>query len=283
MSGLEYHSYKQAYNNFYLACYAGAMDTFSTPGQAALVRPGITSPTEWQTRIDLAACYQLCALYGWDDGIYTHISAAVPGEPGRYLINPFGMRFNEVTASNLVKVDSDGNIDGQSPYTVNKSGFRLHAAVHKARPDAACVMHLHNLSGIAVGMQDTGLQPLSPYALRFYGELAYHDYEGIAMTEDEQERLVRNLGPRYAMLLRNHGSLTVGRTIPEAFVLMETLDRGCDVQLRAQAAMVPLRQPSEAMCLKAHAQLVGDGSPDGVLEWPSLLRRLDAAGSPYRT
>ena len=259
------------------------MDTLSTSGHAALVRPGTTSTAEWQTRVDLAACYQLCALYGWDDGIYTHISAAVPGEAGHYLINPFGMRFNEVKASNLVKVDSDGNIVGQSKYTVNQSGFRLHAAVHKARPNAACVMHLHNLAGIAVGMQETGLQPLSPYALRFYGELAYHDYEGIAMTEDEQERLVQDLGPRYAMLLRNHGSLTVGRTIPEAFVLMETLDRACEVQLRAQAAAVPLRQPSDAMCLKARMQLVGDGSPEGVLEWPPLLRRLDVASPQYRT
>lgn len=259
------------------------MDTLSTSGQAALVRPGTTSIAEWQTRVDLAACYQLCALYGWDDGIYTHISAAVPGEPGHYLINPFGMRFNEVKASNLVKVDSGGNIVGQSTYTVNQSGFRLHAAVHKARPEAACVMHLHNLAGIAVGMQKTGLQPLSPYALRFYGELAYHDYEGIAMTEDEQARLVHDLGSRYAMLLRNHGSLTVGRTIPEAFVLMETLDRACELQLRAQAAMVPLCHPPEAMCLRAHMQLVGDGAPEGVLEWPSLLRRLDAASPEYRT
>lgn len=259
------------------------MDRLSIPGQAALSRPGITTPAEWQTRVDLAACYQLCALYGWDDGIYTHISAAVPGEPGHYLINPFGMRFNEVKASNLVKIDRGGNVVGLSQYTVNQSGFRLHAAVHRARPDAACVMHLHNLAGIAVGMQETGLLPLSPYALRFYGELGYHDYDGIAMTEDEQRRLVQNLGRRCAMLLRNHGTLTVGRTIPEAFVLMETLDRACDVQLRAQAAVVPLRQPSEATCLKTHLQLVGDGAPEGALEWPSLLRRLDAASPQYRT
>jgi ribulose-5-phosphate 4-epimerase/fuculose-1-phosphate aldolase len=259
------------------------MDRLSTPGRAAFAGHGITSPAEWQTRVDLAACYQLCALYGWDDGIYTHISATVPGEPGHYLINPFGMRFNEVTASNLVKVDGGGNPVGPSQYTVNQSGFRLHAAVHGARPDAACVMHLHNLAGIAVGMQENGLQPLSPYALRFHGELGYHDYEGIAMTEDEQARLVDNLGACQAMLLRNHGSLVVGRTIPEAFVLMETLDRACEVQVRAQAAGVPLRQPSEAMCRKAHGQLVGDGSPEGVLEWPSLLRRLDAASPRYRT
>ncbi len=256
--------------NVHIACYAGVMDK-------------LPMTSEWQTRVDLAACYQLCALYGWADGIYTHISAAIPGEPGHYLINAFGMCFDEVTASNLVKVDGDGNVVGALPARVNQSGFRLHAAVHKARPDAACVMHLHNPSGIAVGMQQDGLLPLSPYALRFYGELAYHDYEGIAMTPDEQARLVRNLGARPAMLLRNHGSLTVGRTIPEAFVLMETLDRACDAQLRAQAAGVPLRQPAEAMCSTAHAQLVGDSSPEGALEWPSLLRRLDAASPKYRT
>ena len=250
-----------------VACYARVMDKLS----------------EWQTRVDLAACYQLCALYGWADGIYTHISAAVPGEPGHYLINAFGMCFDEVTASNLVKVDSAGNVVGALPAPINQSGFRLHAAVHAARPDAACVMHLHHMAGIAVGMQKDGLLPLSPYALRFYGELAYHDYEGIAMTPDEQARLVDNLGNRPAMLLRNHGSLTVGRTLPEAFVLMETLDRACAVQLRAQAAGVPLVHPSDAMCATAHAQLVGDGAPEGVLEWPSLLRRLDSASPRYRT
>jgi len=239
--------------------------------------------TEWQNRVDLAACYRLCALYGWDDGIYTHISAAVPGEPGHYLINAFGLRFDEVTASNLVKVDGAGNVVGAVPAPVNQSGFRLHAAVHKSRPDAACVMHLHHPAGIAVGMQEDGLLPLSPYALRFYGTLAYHDYEGIAMTPDEQARLVHDLGARPVMLMRNHGSLTVGRTIAEAFVLMETLDRACDVQLRAQAAGVPLRQPPDAICAKTHDQLLGDGAPEGVLEWPSLLRRLDAVSPTYRS
>jgi ribulose-5-phosphate 4-epimerase/fuculose-1-phosphate aldolase len=239
--------------------------------------------TEWQNRVDLAACYRLCALYGWDDGIYTHISAAVRGEPGHYLINAFGLRFDEVTASNLVKVDGAGNVVGAVPAPVNQSGFRLHAAVHKSRPDAACVMHLHHPAGIAVGMQEDGLLPLSPYALRFYGTLAYHDYEGIAMTPDEQARLVHDLGARPVMLMRNHGSLTVGRTIAEAFVLMETLDRACDVQLRAQAAGVPLRQPPDAICAKTHDQLLGDGAPEGVLEWPSLLRRLDAVSPTYRS
>lgn len=250
-----------------VVCYARVMDKLP----------------EWQTRVDLAACYRLCALYGWIDGIYTHISAAVPGEPGHYLINPFGMRFDEVTASNLVKVDGSGNAVGRLSAPVSQAGFRLHAAVHKARPDAACVMHLHNVAALAVGMQEKGLLPLSPYAMRFYGELAYHDYEGIEMMPEEQARLVHDLGDRPAMLLRNHGSLTVGRTIPEAFVLMETLDRACEVQLRAQAAGVPLVQPLDAMCATSHAQLVGDGAPEGALEWPSLLRRLDAVSPEYRT
>ncbi|SFU58230.1 class II aldolase/adducin family protein [Pseudoduganella namucuonensis] len=259
------------------------MDRLSTLGQRALAQPGITSQAEWQTRVELAACYQLCALYGWDDGIYTHISAAVPGEPGHYLINPFGFRFDEVRASNLVKVDGGGNIVCRSQHTINKAGFALHGAVHAARHDVACVMHLHNADGIAVGMQHAGLQPLSPYALRFYGELAYHDYEGLDMSVAEQERLVLTLAQRPAMLLRNHGTMTVGRTIAEAFVLMEILDKACAIQLRAQSAGTPLRQPSEAVCLKAHLELVGDGAPEGRLEWPALLRKLDKINPGYRT
>jgi ribulose-5-phosphate 4-epimerase/fuculose-1-phosphate aldolase len=259
------------------------MDRLSTPADAAIAPPGITSPAEWQTRIDLAACYQLCAQFGWDDGIYTHISAAVPGEPGHYLINPFGFRFDEIRASNLVKVDHDGNIVCSSQHSINKPGFALHGAVHAARPDAACVMHLHNANAIAVGMQGPGLQPLSPYALRFYGQLAYHDYEGLAMTPAEQARLTANLAQHPAMLLRSHGSLTIGRTIAEAFVLMQTLDQACKLQLLAQSACMPLRQPSEAVCIKAHRELVGDGAPEGRLEWPALLRQLDATHPIYRT
>ncbi|CAN7316273.1 class II aldolase/adducin family protein [Pseudoduganella sp. LjRoot289] len=259
------------------------MDRLSTLAQAAIAPPGISSPAEWQTRIDLAACYQLAARFGWDDGIYTHISAAVPGEPGHYLINPFGFRFDEVRASNLVKVDRNGNIVCRSQHTVNRAGFALHGAVHAARHDAACVMHLHNPNGIAVGMQKAGLQPLTPYALRFHGQLAYHDYEGLEMSPAEQARLTAGLGQRPAMLLRNHGSLTVGRTIAEAFVLMETLDKACQLQLLAQSACMPLRQPSEAVCLKAHLELVGDGAPEGRLEWPALLRKLDATNPSYRT
>lgn len=259
------------------------MDRLTTSGQAAFTPPGITSAAEWQTRIDLAACYRLCAQFGWDDGIYTHISAAVPGEAGHYLINPFGFRFDEIRASNLVKVDGAGNIVCRPQHQINQPGFALHGAVHAARPDAACVMHLHNPSAIAVGMQGPGLQPLTPYALRFHGQLAYHDYEGLAMTPAEQARLTAGLGQRPAMLLRNHGSLTIGRTIAEAFVLMQTLDQACRLQLLAQSACMPLRQPSEAVCERAHRELVGDGAPEGRIEWPALLRQLDAASPTYRT
>ncbi|NRR30349.1 class II aldolase/adducin family protein [Oxalobacteraceae bacterium] len=259
------------------------MDRLSTQGHAALIAPSPMQPAEWQARVELAACYRLVALHGWDDVIYTHISAAVPDEPGHYLINPFGLRFDEVCASNLVKVDQQGNIVCRSQHRINQPGFLLHGAVHAARHDIACVMHLHNPNAIAVGAQGQGLLPLSPHALRFYEQLAYHDYEGLEMTEQEQERLLERLGQYPAMLLRNHGSLVLGRTIAEAFVLMEALDKACDIQLRAQAGGAQLRMPSHEMCQKSHQQLLGDGSPEGKLEWPALLRKLDALSPTYRT
>ncbi|MES2349494.1 MAG: class II aldolase/adducin family protein [Pseudomonadota bacterium] len=238
---------------------------------------------EWQARVDLAACYHLCALHGWDDVIYTHISAAVPGEAGRYLINPFGLRFDEVCASNLVKVDGDGNPVDAALYDINRPGFALHAAVHGARHDIGCVMHLHNVNGIAVGAQREGLLPLSAHALRFYEQLAYHDYEGLEMSDAEQARLLERLGSRQAMLLRNHGTLVCGRTIAEAFVLMEALDKACAIQLKAQSGDGRLHIPPHETCLKTHQQLLGDGGPDGRLEWPALLRKLDKLSPNYRS
>src|SRR5471032_1537847 len=214
------------------------MDRLSTHGQQALATSkadNITSRAEWQARVELAACYQLCALQGWDDVIYTHISAAVPGEPGHFLINPFGLRFDEVRASNLVKVNNKGEIVCRSQHRINKPGFALHAAVHGARHDIACVMHLHNVNGIAVSAQGQGLLPLSAHALRFYEQIGYHDYEGLNLSADEQARLLERLGDYPAMLLRNHGTLVCGRTIAEAFVLMEALDKACAIQLKAQA------------------------------------------------
>lgn len=238
------------------------------------------SERERQTRVDLAACYRLCALNGWDDLIYTHISAAVPGEEGSFLINPFGDRFDEITASSLVKIDLQGRVIGKQAARINVTGFAIHAAVHAARSDAACVMHLHNANGIAVGMQEAGLLPLSQHSLRFYNRIGYHDYEGLALSPGEQSRLIEKLQDRPAMLLRNHGTLVVGRTVAEAFVLMDTLDKACAFQLKAQTGG-RLIMPSEEICEKTYRELVGDGSPKGELEWPALLRKLDLTSPGY--
>lgn len=237
---------------------------------------------EWRVRLDLAACYRLCALNGWDDLIYTHISVAVPGEEGHFLINPFGDRFDEICAANLVKIDLEGRIIGDQRQRVNVTGFAIHGAVHAARPDAACVMHLHNANGVAVGMQEEGLLPLSQHALRFYGQLAYHDYEGLALSASEQSRLLEHLGNCSAMLLRNHGTLVIGRTVAEAYVLMDTLDKACLFQLKAQAGNGKLARVPHEICVKTQRELTGDGSPEGALEWPALLRRLDMLMPSYR-
>ena len=237
---------------------------------------------EWQVRVDLAACYRLCALKAWDDLIYTHISAAVPGEAGHFLINPFGFRFDEITASNLVKIDLRGNIIGDQTSRVNVTGFAIHGAVHAARSDAMCVMHLHNENGVAVGMQQAGLLPLSQHALRFYDQIGYHDYEGLALSPLEQAHLIDHLGHYPAMLLRNHGTLVVGRSIAEAYVLMDTLDKACAFQLKAQCGGGPLSIPPPEVCAKTYLDLIGDGAPEGILEWPALLRMLDAPSPSYR-
>jgi len=240
------------------------------------------SDAERQVRIDLAACYRLCAVNGWDDLIYTHISAAVPGEPERFLINPFGWRFDEITASSLVKIDLQGRVIGNRDARVNVTGFAIHGAVHAARADAVCVMHLHNSNGIAVGMQEQGLLPLSQHALRFYNRIGYHDYEGLALSPSEQSRMIARLADYPAMMLRNHGTLVAGRTVAEAFVLMDTLDKACAFQLKAQSGGAKLNMPPPAVCEKTHRELIADGAPEGALEWPALLRKLDAINPGYR-
>lgn len=255
---------------------------FSLAAQPADPSGAAIGDAERQMRVDLAACYRLCELNGWDDLIYTHISAAVPGEAGRFLINPFGWRFDEITASSLVKIDLQGRVIGNQPARVNVTGFAIHAAVHAARADAVCVMHLHNANGIAVGMQEQGLLPLSQHALRFYRQIGYHDYEGLALSPSEQSRLVERLADYPAMLLRNHGTLVAGRSVAEAFVLMDTLDKACAFQLKAQAGGARLIMPSPAVCEKTRRELIGDGAPEGALEWPALLRKLDAINPGYR-
>jgi ribulose-5-phosphate 4-epimerase/fuculose-1-phosphate aldolase len=254
--------------------------THTPAGRLAATDP--LSAAEQQTRVDLAAAYRLAALNGWDDLVYTHISASVPDEPGHFLINPFGLAFDEVCASNLVKIDIAGNIVGVSEHPVNATGFALHASVHAARTDAFCVMHLHNTAGIAVSLQPAGLLPASQHALRFHRQLACHEYEGLAFSVAEGERLVAHLGDKPAMLLRNHGTLTAGRTVAEAYVLMATLIKACEVQLQAQAGGMELVLPSTAVADRTAEQLYDGGAVEGALEWPALLRKLDRIDGSYR-
>jgi ribulose-5-phosphate 4-epimerase/fuculose-1-phosphate aldolase len=233
--------------------------------------------TERQVRVDLAAAYRLAALAGWDDTVYTHLSAAVPGEPGVYLINEFGLGFDEITASGLVKVDVHGRVVDGSARPVNPTGFTIHGAVHAARPEAGCVIHLHAPWGVALSMLPGGLQPLSQWAMRLHGRLGRHAYEGLALGDDEQRRLVASLGQLDGLILEHHGTLTVGRSVAEAFMLMHLLERAAQAQLRAMAANGGrLEGVGADMAEQTRAQWVGDGSEwDGDVEWPALLRRAE--------
>ena len=240
--------------------------------------------TESQVRTDLAAAYRMAAVNGWDDTIYTHLSASVPGEPGHYLINRFGLGFDEVTASNLVKVNTAGQVVDGSQARVNPSGFAIHGAVHAARPEVECVIHLHTPWGVALSMLPQGLQPTSQWAMRLHGRLGRHAYEGLALGHDEQRRLVAELGGLDGLLLENHGPLVVGRSVAEAWMLMHLLERAAQAQLRAMAATGgQLLVAAPELAALTHRQWVGDGSEwDGDLEWPSLLRRLERASPDYR-
>ena len=240
--------------------------------------------TEAQVRIDLAAAYRLAAQRGWDDTVYTHISASVPGESGAYLINPFGLRFDEISASGLVKVNLRGEVIDGSGSRVNPSGFAIHGAVHAARPDAECVMHLHTTAGVALAMLPGGLQPTSQWAMRLHGRLGRHAYEGLAFSAEERARLVANLGQLDGVILENHGPLMLGRSVAEAWMLMYLLDRAAQAQLSAMAASGGrVLAVSEELALLTYRQWVGDGTErDGDNEWPALLRGLDAADSSYR-
>src|SRR5215510_3497424 len=193
------------------------------------------SEAEWNLRVDLAACYRLVALYGWDDLIFTHLSARLPGDGHTFLINPYGMTFDEVTASSLVKIDLEGKKLMDSPYEINPAGFTIHGAIHAAREDAKCVIHTHSLNGVAVSAGKDGVLPLSQQSTFVLASLAYHDYEGVALNEDEKPRLVRDLGDKNFFMLRNHGLLTVADNIPDAFLFMYLLEAACTIQLRAQA------------------------------------------------
>jgi len=241
------------------------------------------SAEEWQTRVDLAACYRLVALYGWDDLVFTHLTARVPGPEHHFLINPYGMLFEEVTASGLVKVDLSGSKVMPSPYEINPAGFVIHSAVHAARADAQCVMHLHTDAGVAVSAQKDGLLPISQNALFPLAALAYHDYEGVALREEEKARLVRDLGPRTFMILRNHGTLTVGPSVADAFLAMFVLERACRIQVLAQSGgREVIRVPDAVLAgIAAQGQAATRGL-GGQLAWPGLLRKLDRTEPSYR-
>jgi ribulose-5-phosphate 4-epimerase/fuculose-1-phosphate aldolase len=238
--------------------------------------------TEGQLRVDLAACYRLVALYGWDDLVFTHISARVPGKEHHFLISPYGMLFEEITASSLIKVDAHGEKVEPSPHPVNPAGFVIHSAIHAARPDVACVLHLHTPAGVAVSVQKNGLLPVSQQATISLTSLAYHDYEGIALRDEEKPRLVEDLGNRACLILHNHGLLTVGRTIADAFLTMYTLQRACEVQVLAQAGgaeLIPIA-PDVLAGVKDASRSVTKGL-GGALAWPGLLRKLDRVSPGY--
>ncbi|MBU72629.1 class II aldolase/adducin family protein [Spongiibacter sp.] len=240
------------------------------------------SEEEWKLRVDLAAAYRLVALFGWDDLVFTHISARVPGEPGHFLINPYGMLFEEVTASSLVKIDQNGEKVMDSPYPVNPAGFTIHSAIHAAREDAHCVMHTHSLNGVAVSTQREGLLPISQQSTLVLAALGYHDYEGIALNEDEKPRLVADLADNTFLMLRNHGLLTVGNTPADAFLAMYIFEASCMIQVRALAGnreLVPV-QPEIVDGVKEAARIVTKGL-FGDLAWPGLLRRLDRQNPGY--
>lgn len=243
------------------------------------------SAEEWKTRVDLAAAYRLFHLLGMTDLIYTHMSVRVPGEEDRFLINPYGLMFHEVTASNLVKVDSAGNLaDNADPDAkANPAGFTIHSAIHMARPDVGCAIHLHTIAGMAVAAQKDGLLPLTQHALRWYNRLAYHTYEGIALDHAERERLAADLGNHHSMILRNHGLLTVGADVPEAAVLMYYLEQSCRSQVAALSGGQALVTPSHEVCEHTAQQYEKAYPRAGVLEWESLLRWIDQeGGDDYR-
>ncbi|HUQ05397.1 MAG TPA: class II aldolase/adducin family protein [Kofleriaceae bacterium] len=244
----------------------------------------MVSEAEWKLRVDLAACYRLVALYGWDDLIFTHISARLPGPEHHFLINPYGWTFDEITASSLVKIDLDGRKVLDSPHHINPAGFTIHSAIHAAREDAKCVLHTHSINGVAVSATKDGVLPISQQSSLVLPSLAYHDYEGIALNPDEKPRLVKDLGDKSYLMLRNHGLLVVAATIPDAFLLMYNFETACMVQLRAQASGQELVMvPSKAIEANAmYSRLAMQGSM-GALPWPGLLRKLDRVDASYRT
>jgi ribulose-5-phosphate 4-epimerase/fuculose-1-phosphate aldolase len=237
---------------------------------------------EWEQRVNLAACYRLVEYFGWTDLIYTHISARVPGEAGHFLLNRFGLLFDEVTASNLIKVDLDGNLVQEPDAPIHKAGFVIHSAIHGGRDDVDCVIHTHSKAGVAVAAMKEGLLPLSQHAQLFQGRVSYHDYEGLAIDLDERARLVRDLGDNPVMILRNHGLLAVGPSIPLAFSNLFNLQFACETQVMAMAGSATLNLPPPGVAERTASLAIAPDPPFGT-EWPGLLRKLDRIDPSYRT
>jgi ribulose-5-phosphate 4-epimerase/fuculose-1-phosphate aldolase len=240
------------------------------------------SAEEWATRVDLAASYRLVANLGWDDLVFTHISARVPGTHD-FLINPYGFMFEEITASSLVRVDLEGRKTLESPYDINPAGYTIHSAIHAARDDAGCVLHLHTMQGVAVSAQKAGLLPISQQATLIMLSLSYHDYEGLALNPDEKSRLQADLGDTRHMILRNHGLLTIGRNVADAFLSMFTLQRACEIQLLAQGNGAELIHIPQVVLdtVPEFSRMVTKGA-GSALVWPALLRKLDRLDTSYR-
>ena len=244
-------------------------------------------PQEWQARIDLAACYRLVALYGMSDMMANHISSHVPGEEGAFLINAYGMMYEEITASSLIKVDLSGKIlskpdFGELDYGINRAGYVIHSAIHEARPDVGCVIHTHSWASMAVSALDCGLLPITQTAMRFL-KIGYHEYVGVVLDDAEKASLVADLGQGEALILRNHGALTVGRTVGEAFNWMHRLELACHSQLAAMSANSPLREvPEDVLAETWNNYQPGTRRPYGLMEWPALLRKLDRLDPSFR-
>jgi len=246
----------------------------------------VVTPEEWQLRCDLAACYRLVALYGWSDLVFTHISAKLPesvsGPAHQFLINPYGLMFDEITASSLVKVDMQCNKLHDTPFPVNPAGFVIHSAVHEARPDAGCVMHTHTRAGVAVSAQAAGVLPISQQSTFVLGSLAYHGYEGVAFRDDEKPRLQADLGQANYLMLRNHGLLTVGHSIADAFLHMYIFETTCQIQIAAQAGGELTQVNPAIVAGVAQAMRVQTGGAGGAFAWPALLRKAERADPGYK-
>lgn len=244
---------------------------------------GKVSAEEWQLRCDLAACYRLVAMHGWTDLVFTHISARLPGDGHHFLINPYGMLFEEITASSLIAIDQEGNKLSESPFNVNEAGFVIHSAIHAARDDAHCVLHTHTRAGVAVSAQKAGILPISQQSTFVLASLGYHDYEGVALRDEEKPRLQADLGMAHFLMLRNHGLLTVGASIADAFLGMYLFETTCQIQIAAQAGGELTKVDPrilDGVAAAAREQTDGIG---GAFVWPALLRKLDRLDAGFRT